>query len=144
MLKSTARSRGARPPLQAQAAIEFMILFILFLVAVIVAMMVSMNRSHTISEAQISLESNRVLSDVADRINIAYLEGDGFSMNVTMPERILRMNYTVEISSNEAILRMEGSTFIKHLLTNNVTGNPVKGTNTIRNNNGEIIITEAA
>lgn len=120
---------------------EFMILFILFMVAIVIAMVVSVNRTQFVADAQISLEANRVLGDVADTINIAYLEGDGFSMNVTLPQRILRMDYTVDISSNEAILRLPSGTFIKSLLTNNVSGDPILGTNTIANRHGQIVIT---
>lgn len=123
---------------------EFIILFVLFLVAVGFAIMVSVNRSHVISQAQIDLESNRVLADVANRINIAYLEGDGFSMNFTIPERILRMDYTIDVSSNQVILRFEGSTYVKYILTNNVTGDILKGTNRILNSNEAIIIMEAS
>ncbi len=119
---------------------EFMILFILFLVAIATALTVSINRSHTISQAQIDLESRGVLNAAADRINTAYLEGDGFSINITLPERIMRMDYTIDVSSNEVILRLDGKTYIAYLLTNNVTGSFAKGTNTITNSNGEIII----
>jgi hypothetical protein len=136
-------SRSTEPPRKAQASMEFMILFVLFLVAVSVAMVVSVQRSQIISQAQIDLESNKVLREVADRINIAYLEGDGFSINVTLPERILRLDYTINISSNEVILRLDGSTYVRYLLTNNVTGDAVKGTNRILNRHGEILITEA-
>ena len=122
---------------------EFMILFMLFLLAVSVAMVVSVQRSQIISQAQVDLESNRVLREVDDRINIAYIEGDGFSINVTLPEQILRLGYTINISSNEVILRVDGSTYVRYLLTNNVTGDVVKGTNRILNRQGEILITEA-
>ena len=99
---------------------EFMILFILFLVAVAFALVVSIHRSHQISQAQLDLESKKVLSGVADRINTAYLEGDGFSIAVTLPERILRMNYTINISNNEVILKVDGNGYIRYLLTDNV------------------------
>ena len=137
MSRLTARSR------RAQASMEFMILFILFLVAVGVALVVSVHRSQAISQAQLDLESDKTLRGVADRINTAYLEGDGFSMDVTVPERILRLNYTIDISSNEVILRVDGGTYVRYLLTDNITGEVVKGTNRILNQNGEIIIMEA-
>jgi len=122
---------------------EFMILFVLFLVAVGFALVVSVHRSQAISQAQVDMESDKTLRNVADRINTAYLEGDGFSMDVTIPERILRMEYTINISSNEVVLRLDGGTHVRYLLTDNVTGEIVKGTNRILNQNGEIIITEA-
>lgn len=128
-------------PLRAQVSMEFMLLFILFLVAITTALMVSINRSHSISQAQLDLTANGVLSSISDRINTAYLEGDGFSIRVTLPERILRMDYTVDVSSNEVILRMEGKAYIDYILTNNVTGSFATGTNVITNRNSEIMIT---
>jgi uncharacterized protein (UPF0333 family) len=136
MLRSTAQSR------RGQVSLEFMLLFILFLVAITTALMVSINRSHSISQAQIDLSSNRVLSDAADRINTAFLEGDGFSIKVTLPEKIMRMDYTIEVKSNEVLLRLDGKTYVTYLLTNNVTGSFVKGTNAVTNQKGEILITE--
>jgi uncharacterized protein (UPF0333 family) len=137
MSRLTAQSR------KAQASMEFMILFVLFLVAVGFALVVSVHRSYVISQAQVDLESNKILREVADKINIVYLEGDGFSMNATMPERILRLNYTIDINSNEVIIRVNGNTYVRYILTDNVTGDVVKGTNRILNRNGEIVITEA-
>ena len=118
-----------------------MILFILFLVAITFAMVVSINRSHVISNAQQDLEVNRVLGSMTSKINIAYLEGDGFSMNVTLPDRILREDYTVEVSSNEVVVRFLTRTYVEYILTTNVTGTFSKGTNTIANRNGTIEIT---
>ncbi len=134
MWRSTGRSR------EGQASIEFLILFMLFLVAITLAMVVSINRSHTISNAQQDLEVNRVLGSMTSKINIAYLEGDGFSMNVTLPERILRNEYTVEVASNEVIVRFGTKTYVEYILTTNVIGNFSKGTNTIANRNGIIEI----
>jgi hypothetical protein len=123
---------------------EFMILFVLFLVAVGFALAVSVQRSQAISNAQIDLESQDILRSVADRINIAYLEGDGFSMGVTLPDRILRLDYTLDVHSNEVILRINGRTYIRYILTNNVTGAFVKGRNRILNQGGGIRITGEA
>ncbi len=135
--------RRAQAPLRAQTSMEFMIIFMLFLVATGVAMAASVNRSHAISQAQMDMESHNLLRRVSGGINTACLEGDGFSMDVTVPERMLRLDYTIDINSNEAILRVAGNTYVQYLLTNNVTGDIAKGTNRILNSNGEIVITEA-
>jgi hypothetical protein len=121
-----------------------MILFILFLVAVSVAMVVSINRSQTINQAQLELESNKVLGTVTDRINTVYLEGDGFRTNVTLPERIMGFNYTLYINSNQVLLYLRSTLFIKNILTDNVTGELANGINVIENDNGRIVIKEAS
>jgi len=137
MSRSTGRYR------KAQVSVEFMLLFILFLVAVAAAMAVSMNRSHAVAQAQVDLASNKILGSAADKINTAFLEGHGFSTNITLPERILRIDYTITLNSNEVILRVDDNTYIRNLLTPNVSGSFVKGTNRILNRDGEIIVSEA-
>ena len=136
MSRSTAQSRSRN----GQASLEFMALFVLFLVAITFAMYVSIQRSHVIGDAQMSLESNRVLTSMTNRINTVFIEGDGFSMNVTLPERIYKINYTVSINSNEVILRVSGNSFIEQVITNNITGSFEKGTSRITNRDGEIMV----
>ena len=147
MSRSIAPSRmsggSSSRSMRAQASMEFMILFILFLVALGGALMVSINRSQTISQAQIDITATRILDDAADRINTAYIEGDGFSMNLTIPQKIIRKDYLINVSSNEVIIRLEGKTYVRTLLTNNVTGEFIKGKNRVMNYNGQIRITEA-
>ena len=133
MLRSTGQHK-------AQASIEFMILIILFLVAISVAMIVSIHRSYTISQSQVDLSSTTILNSAANRINTAFLEGDGYSIKITLPENILRMDYTIEVNSNELIMRLDGRAYVASLLTDNVTGSFTKGVNTITNRNGEILI----
>lgn len=142
MSRSTARYRQARNPRYGQISMEFMLLFMLFMVAVAIAVIVSTYRSYEISQAQIDLSANDILDRAAGRINNAFLEGDGFSTTVRLPESILMMNYTIDIESNEVILYLEGRTYIAYLLTSNITGDIAKGTNLISNVDGEIVITE--
>jgi len=137
-------SRSAGQYRKAQVSMEFMLLFILFLVALATALAVSMNRSHAISQAQIDLASGNVIRSAADKINTAFLEGHGFSTNITLPERIIRMEYTIDLNSNEVILRVGDNTYIRKLLTPDVSGSFVKGTNRIMNINGSIVVSEAS
>ena len=142
MSRSTALYRQSRASRHGQISMEFMLLFMLFMVAVATAVIVSTHRSYEISQAQVDLSANRILDTAAGRINTAFLEGDGFSTTVKLPESILMMNYSIDIESNEVVLMLEGRTYIAYLLTTNVTGDMAKGTNLISNVEGEIVITE--
>ena len=122
---------------------EFLVLFIIFLVAVSIALFSSINRSNAIMQAQIDLETEKAISSLADKINTAYLEGDGFYMNVTLPARILRINYTIQVNANQIILNLDNASYVKNVLTDNITGQPAKGINTVYNLDGEIFIEEA-
>jgi uncharacterized protein (UPF0333 family) len=137
MFKSTERSR------KAQLSMEFLVLFIIFLIAVSIALVSSINRSKAIMQAQIDLETERAISNLADKINTAYIEGDGFYMNLTLPARIYRINYTIVVNANQVILNLDNTSYVKQLLTDNITGQPAKGINTVYNIGGEIFIEEA-
>ncbi|MEE9323805.1 MAG: hypothetical protein V3U72_04635, partial [Candidatus Aenigmarchaeota archaeon] len=89
----------------------------------------------------IDFEANRILNLAANRINIVYLEGHGFSIGLAVPEKIGVYNYTLEIEGSILWLTVNEISYPRRLLTPNVTGSLEKGTNTIENVNGEIVIT---
>jgi len=124
----------------AQSAIEFMMIFMIFLLLLSIGALVSMEKTKEISNSQIGLEITKVLNDAVNKINIAFLEGSGFSMNLTLPENIFGMTYSIDTESNYILLTFNNITYSKHILTQNITGNLSPGTNLIRNENGEIII----
>jgi hypothetical protein len=123
---------------------EFIVIFIIFLVALTIALGVSVSRSGEIARAQRDMEAFRVAGILANRINTVHLEGSGFSMNCTLPDKVFGMNYSISVYSNQVVLVVGGNTHIKTLLTSNVSGSPVKGINIITNIDGGIVISEAA
>lgn len=124
----------------AQSAMEFMMIFMIFLLVLGVGVLVSMGKTQEISNSQINLEITKILNSAVNKINMAFLEGSGFSINLTLPGKIFGMNYSIDIDSNYILLTLNNITYSKRMLTQNITGNLNMGTNLIRNENGEIKI----
>ena len=128
--------------MKGQSSVEFMAIFSLLLVVLILATMVSVQNTSSIVNARKDVEVRRILEYVGGRIDAAYLGGHGFSSNVTLPETIAGFNYTLNISlgSNVIYVRMPGSDYPRNIITSNVTGEFRKGENTIRNENGMVVV----
>ncbi len=125
---------------KSQAAVEFLMLFIVFMVALSAALYISMERSQSLVNTKIALESTKVLNDVANKINTAFLEGHGFFINLTIPIHLFGRDYSIAIYSNYIRLEVENTTYFKPMLTENITGSLVKGKNLVENRNGVIVI----
>lgn len=125
----------------AQSSIEFILIFGLLLIILAIAVNVAWVRIYGISNANRNLEVSKVLDDVSNKINLAFLEGDGFSINLEVPNSLFGQNYTIEIHRNNVVIYYLNSTYSSHLLTENITGTIHKGDNKILNSRGEIVIT---
>jgi len=126
---------------KSQSAVEFLILFIIFMVALTAALYVSMERSYSLVNTKLALESTKLLNDVSNKINTAFLEGHGFLINLTLPGQIFGRDYLIGIYSNYIRLEVENTTYFKSLLTENITGSLKMGRNLVENRNGVIVIT---
>ncbi len=125
---------------KAQAATEFIILFIIVLVVLTATLFMSVQRSQDLTDTRVEMEAMGILNNAANKINIAYLEGDGFMINLTLPDEIFGRNYTIIIKSNYVSIAVSNVTYFKPILTEDITGNLTKGTNLIRNRNGIVVI----
>ncbi len=123
-----------------QASIEFMAVFIVLMAAFGVMIYAALGNMTEISKTKKDLEAEKTLSMVSGNINTAVLEGDGFSVNLTLPEKILGLGYSFSLDSNYLVLNLSNSFYHRVLLTKNITGLPLPGKNLIYNNKGEIII----
>ena len=134
------RSRSRR--LKAQSSVEFMLIFIFFTAVLTIAIMVTSQQIGVALESQLRVESEKIINNVASKINIAYLEGPGFSINLTLPQRILSYNYYTSIYLNRVLLNVENELYHELILTQNVTGklNLTYGHYLVENINGGINI----
>lgn len=126
--------------MKAQVAIEFMIIFGTFLIALSFVVLAAWNNIVNIDKSSIDFEANRILNLISNRINTVYLEGHGFSIDLAVQEKIGVYNYTIEIEENNLWLTVNEISYSRRLLTPNITGNIEKGTNTLENVNGEIVV----
>ena len=135
-MKSLRSSEKAK----AQVSAEFMIIFVVFIIMVtIVAVAVTQN-SNTVLSSTLDMESGKTLSLAKSKLDTVFLEGDGFSTNFTLPQKIMSYDYTISMDSRYLALDVNNQTFWATLLTNNTAGSLRKGENMARNVNGRIVI----
>ena len=123
-----------------QSTIEFIMVFTLVLAALIVILFISSEKVQDINSEMVEVEARKVLSKIVTKLNTVVLEGNGFSSNLTIPQQILNMNYTIQIQSNFVTITLQNITYIDNILTDNVTGTLQKGVNVIRNINNNLVI----
>lgn len=126
---------------KAQLAVEFMIIFSVFLIAIILILLAVWNNIANAEKSSIDFEADRILNLASGRINTAYLEGQGFSIGLAIPEKIGVYNYTLQFEGSTLWLYASQISYSSKLLTQNITGILAKGKNTIKNVNGVIVIT---
>ena len=126
---------------KAQSSIEFILIFSLLLTILAIGATVAWVRIYGITNANQNLEIDKILDDTSSKIDLAFLEGDGFSINLEIPQVIFGQNYTIDIYDNNVVIIFSNSTYSKHTLTENITGTLKKGFNKIINRDGEILIT---
>lgn len=125
---------------KAQAATEFLVLFIILMIALTSATFMTVEKSRDLTDIKIALEVTKLLNDASNKINMAFLEGTGFMINLTLPEQIFSLNYTIYIQSNYMSVEIQNITHFKSLLTDNITGTLKKGVNFVQNKNGVVVI----
>jgi hypothetical protein len=129
-----------RSNLSGQSAFEFMFIFSVLLAATGFGIWVSSIKAAEVTQARNELEIDDFLTSLSEKINTAWIEGEGFTANVTLPETIAGMDYTIDISSNHIALLIGGTYYLKQLITTNVTGIPVKGGTSRLTNTGDGIL----
>jgi len=125
---------------KAQVSIEFMLLFIFFIGIMAVVMVYVMQSMENTSASTVSLETQETLSFLKSRFDTAFLEGDGFSTNFTLPQQIMSQNYSVGIDAGFLLIEINNMTYSSPLITKDITGLPRKGDNLLKNVNGRLVI----
>lgn len=126
--------------MKAQVAVEFMVLFTIFIAAVIVSLFLVWNNVLSINKATNDIEFRKVLDTIGGKIDTVYLEGDGFQTNVTIPYRVSGISYPVDLNEGLLWITVQNRTYTRRLLTNDVSGTFKKGVNTLKNVDGVVVI----
>lgn len=123
-----------------QSTIEFMLVISTFLVILISTVYISWLKFIEIENVKRDLEAEIVLNNIDAKLATVLMEGRGFKMNLTLPERIAGFDYTVRIDDHIILLNLSGKIYVKTTITENVTGKLKKGKNVVKNINGTIFI----
>ena len=132
------RTRGE---LAGQVSVEFMLIFVFFMAILTVVLVAVLQNTEGVYSSTLDLEAESTLSMVKSKLDTALLEGSGFSTRFTLPEILMSSyNYSINISSSSLLLEANNRTYSKLLLTNSTAGMLKKGENTVRNEDGRIVI----
>ena len=124
-----------------QAAVEFILIFLILLVAVNLAAVFAYQRVTETQSLQEDIDADTLVVSTASSLNTAFLAGDGFRMNITLPSKVAGQNYTLRVSGSQLFLNTSLNTYSAGLYTSNVSGTFHSGLVTFNNTNSTIIVT---
>lgn len=121
-----------------QGGIEFIVIlgFVLLFFVGIFAVIQS-NRVEKEKQNEDVLLQNLAL-DVRDELNIAAEASEGYMRNFTVPPNVLGIDYDINVSDGYVYLTSERYSVTYRCAQ--VNGNLIKGTNTIKKENGEVYL----
>lgn len=124
----------------AQTAIEFVILtgFILFFFTTFF-LAIQGNMSDKLKQKQNLMLKETALA-VQDEINLALDSSDGYYREFEVPEKIGNQDYDISLVDDMVYLKTKDEKLAMSLPIAKVTGQVVKGQNTIKKENGEVKI----
>jgi len=125
--------------MRAQTSIEFMMIMIILLAAIGVMLVFNFQKSQEFLISNEDLNAQILLGKIKNKIDTAYLEGEGFTTDLFLPSDLDGSNYSVSIKENFVTIRSSFSDHTIPLLTNNINGSLIKGKNTLKNVNGTLI-----
>lgn len=126
--------------MKAQVSVEFIVIAILLLSALAIITTVSFLRTQEIQTLTLQAEAQHVLTTAQNAINTAYLEGNGYYTNVTLPQNILGTNYSISQGGHFLTLGVQGNNYSAFLITDNILGAYQIGNNSVQNINDFVVI----
>ena len=125
---------------KAQMSTEFMFIFIFLLALTMLVAAAAVWNTGGVYLSTVELEARKVLSLAKGKLDTTFLEGDGFSTTFTLPQKIMSLDYSINISSRFVFLEAGNQTYSALLLSNSTSGSLKKGQNTVKNLNGQLVI----
>ena len=131
---------------KAQASFEFMQSFTLLLLLALIFTTIFMNYYVDLQNKSMRIDLFNFAEEVADKINAAYLGGDGFQYNFYLPKKINGKDYYIILKPDDKYLevKLNDSAYENYgsasLLTSNIELIQWNENQTIENINGKIVI----
>jgi len=129
--------------MKGQTAVEFMTIFFLMLLVLLIVSSTAVTNTENLRISRIEVEAEAVLNDLSAALDSAFLVGDGFSMNVTLPEKIMGLNYSVIVAPGMIAVNIDKNTYFRNILSRNVSNltEILPGeTFTVKNRDGVVLI----
>jgi len=120
-----------------QGAIEFIIIFVFVLVFFIVFLaVIQQNQGEKEKEKQDMVFQNLAL-DARDEINLASGASEGYSRNFSIPEKVFGKEFEINVTPTGNVY-LVAERYAVSFRASNVTGDFIKGINTIKKENGTV------
>ena len=127
---------------KSQTAIEFIILigFILFFFTTF--FIVIQEDISEKSKERKTMAVKEIAMKVQDEINFAYQSINGYNREFNLPTNINGLEYSAEITDDLIYIKTQDNKHAIALPIKNITGQILKGENTIKKENGEVKLNE--
>lgn len=126
-----------------QVAIELFALISALVIIFIVITIIERDRNTMIYNQWIEMDGKRVAEVISTEVNVAVAVGRGYSHTFSLPEHLAsNAPYSVLVTGTSQYVEVTWSSgyYMMPIITANVTGTPKAGYNTIRNEDGRVII----
>lgn len=125
-----------------QSSIEFLTLVIFAMVLFVLFYGEVLKKNNEVLINKIDAEGSLIADKVANEVNIALTQGDGYSKEFMLPGKVYSYEYNISTSSNmvfvEWVRNNKQNSRSARIIVENVTGSFKAGTNTIKNVYGVI------
>lgn len=127
---------------KAQITVETILLIVFLLVFLTAFSYAVYLRIQQVYSEGLKYEIERIGNEAAGQINLVLQEGNGFSKNYSLPQKIYGKEYEIFVdpSNGRVEIMVENKTYFFLISTRDVVGNFSKGENLIRNEEGVIRI----
>ncbi len=123
-----------------QSAVEFMVFFAIIILLLVVVSYGTQNAVKDINRERYEMSVRDEINSIKNRIDMVYMAGDGFTANITIPDKMAGLDYEINITKGFLLVNISGTLKGAKLMTDNITGIIQKGENTISNVNNEMVI----
>ena len=136
----------SKKPRRAQASFEFMQTFTLLLIIALIFTAIFMNYYMDLQNQSNQMALTNFAEAISEKINSAYLGGDGFQTNFYLPQKIKGEDYYIILNSTSKYLevRLNDTSYENYgaanLLTSNIKLIQWNENQTIENVEGKIVI----
>jgi hypothetical protein len=127
----------------AQVSIEFIVLVSVLILVLLTVIYYNSSFYLQINSAKNYNDAQTISDQISSEINLALQVGSGYSRSFYVPEKISNsIDYNVTVSNYATVLGWNGGYVTSTILAENISGNLIKGQNTIKNLNGTIYVNQ--
>ena len=125
----------------AQVSVEFISLISLLFIFLLLVAYYNSGLQLQLTSAKILKDAQAISDQVASEINLALRAGNGYSRIFFIPAKLYgSIDYTISVKDYFVVLSWKGGSTQSMILTKNITGELIKGRNSIKNINGVIYV----